>query len=73
MSAPKAGLEGRIVAAHGRHYRVELPDGSTRQCFPRGKKAGAAVGDYVRITPQGQDEGSIDAVLPPPRSRVRVT
>jgi ribosome biogenesis GTPase len=64
MSAPKAALEGRIIAAHGRHYRVELPGGSTRQCFPRGKKAGAAVGDYVRITPQGQDEGSIDAVLP---------
>lgn len=64
MSAPKAALEGRIVAAHGRHYRVELPDGSTRQCFPRGKKAGAAVGDYVRIAPQGQDEGAIDAVLP---------
>lgn len=57
-------MEGRIVAAHGRHYRVEFPDGSSRQCFPRGKKAGAAVGDYVRITPQGQNEGSIDAVLP---------
>ncbi|HEX7748993.1 MAG TPA: ribosome small subunit-dependent GTPase A [Bordetella sp.] len=64
MSAPKTELEGRIIAAHGRHYRVELPDGSTRQCFPRGKKAGAAVGDYVRITPQGLDEGAIDAVLP---------
>lgn len=60
MSPP----EGRIIAAHGRHYRVELPDGSTRQCFPRGKKTGAAVGDYVRITPQGQHEGAIDAVLP---------
>lgn len=56
--------EGRIIAAHGRHYRVELPDGSVRQCFPRGKKTGAAVGDYVRITLQGQDEGAIDAVLP---------
>ncbi|MGN6578522.1 MAG: ribosome small subunit-dependent GTPase A [Bordetella sp.] len=64
MNAPKTELEGRIIAAHGRHYRVELPDGSTRQCFPRGKKTGAAVGDYVRITPQGQDEGAIDAVLP---------
>ena len=57
-------IEGRIVAAHGRHYRVEFPDGSARQCFPRGKKAGAAVGDYVRVTPQGRDEGAIDAVLP---------
>ncbi|KOF53101.1 MULTISPECIES: ribosome small subunit-dependent GTPase A [unclassified Achromobacter] len=61
---PDAGLEGRIIAAHGRHYTVELPDGSLRKCFPRGKKAGAAVGDRVRIAPQGRDEGAIDAILP---------
>ena len=53
--------EGRIIAAHGRHYTVELADGTLRKCFPRGKKAGAAVGDLVRITPQGKDEGAIDA------------
>jgi len=64
-SAPAAAAnEGRIIAAHGRHYTVELPDGSLRKCFPRGKKAGAAVGDRVRITPQGKDEGAIDAILP---------
>ena len=57
-------LEGRIVAAHGRHYVVEFPDGSVRHCFPRGKKAGAAVGDRVRVAPQGRDEGAIDAILP---------
>lgn len=57
-------LEGRIIAAHGRHYTVELPDGSVRKCFPRGKKTGPAVGDLVRISPQGKDEGAIDAVLP---------
>ena len=57
-------LEGRIIAAHGRHYVVEFPDGSQRHCFPRGKKAGAAVGDHVRIAPQGRDEGAIDAILP---------
>jgi ribosome biogenesis GTPase len=56
-------LQGRIVAAHGRHYTVELPDGSVRKCFPRGKKAGPAVGDRVIISPQGKDEGSIDQVL----------
>ncbi|HEY0296829.1 MAG TPA: ribosome small subunit-dependent GTPase A [Bordetella sp.] len=64
MSETTASLEGRIIAAHGRHYMVEFPDGTTRQCFPRGKKAGAAVGDFVRISPQGRDEGAIDAVLP---------
>ena len=56
--------EGRVIAAHGRHYMVELPDGSVRQCYPRGKKTGAAVGDRVRVTLQGRDEGAIDAVLP---------
>lgn len=59
-SAP--ALHGRIIAAHGRHYTVELPDGSLRKCFPRGKKAGATVGDYVDISPQGADEGSIDRI-----------
>lgn len=57
-------LEGRIVAAHGRHYSVEMADGTVRQCYPRGKKAGAAVGDHVRIAPQGRDEGAIEQILP---------
>ncbi|MBV7503294.1 ribosome small subunit-dependent GTPase A [Achromobacter sp. ACM05] len=61
MSAP---MEGRIIAAHGRHYTVELANGALRKCFPRGKKTGAAVGDRVKITPQGKDEGAIDAILP---------
>src|SRR3546814_3428234 len=47
----------------GRHYTVEMPDGHIRKCFPRGKKAGAAVGDKVIINPQGADEGSIDRIL----------
>lgn len=56
-------LEGRVIAAHGRHYEVELADGSLRQCYPRGKKAAAAaVGDYVAIAPEGLDGGSIAAV-----------
>ncbi|KDC62479.1 ribosome small subunit-dependent GTPase A [Bordetella bronchiseptica] len=62
MSSNQA--EGLIIAAHGRHYTVELADGSLRQCFPRGKKNGPAVGDRVRITPQGRDGGAIEAVLP---------
>lgn len=57
--AANAPMQGRIVAAHGRHYSVELPDGQVRKCFPRGKKAGAAVGDWVVIEPQGEDEGVI--------------
>src|SRR5690554_2945020 len=57
-------LRGRIIAAHGRHYTVELADGTVRTCFPRGKKAGATVGDQVLISPQGEREGAIDEVLP---------
>jgi ribosome biogenesis GTPase len=64
MSIDAAANEGRVIAAHGRHYIVELPDGTTRHCYPRGKKAGPAVGDLVRIAPQGRDEGAIEAVLP---------
>lgn len=56
-------LQGRIIAAHGRHFTVELPDGTVRKCFPRGKKSDAAVGDMVVITPQGADEGVIERIL----------
>lgn len=63
-SAPAAADTGRIIAAHGRHYTVEMPDGSTRRCHPRGKRTGAAVGDLVHILPQGADEGVIEAIMP---------
>lgn len=59
-----AQATGRIISAHGRHYVVELADGTVRQCYPRGKKSGAAVGDRVSITLQGRDEGALDAILP---------
>jgi len=55
---------GRVVSSHGRHYIVELPDGSTRHCFPRGKKGQAVVGDEVAITLQGTGEGAIEKILP---------
>ncbi|MFC4277770.1 ribosome small subunit-dependent GTPase A [Achromobacter aloeverae] len=57
-------LQGRIIGAHGRHFLVEFEDGTQRLCFPRGKKAGAAVGDRVTVSPEGRDEGAIDAILP---------
>ncbi len=53
---------GRIISSHGRHYMVELEDGSLRKCFPRGKKGGPAVGDWVVVTLKGE-EGSIERIL----------
>jgi len=61
VSGPAAGL---VVAAFGRHYTVELPDGTTRQCYPRGKKGAAAVGDIVNISLQGVSEGAIESIAP---------
>jgi len=56
--------EGRVIAAHGRHFIVAMSDGSQRHCFPRGKKTGPAVGDAVLIHPQGAAEGTIERILP---------
>jgi ribosome biogenesis GTPase len=56
-------LEGTIVAAHGRQYRVEFPDGETLLCFPRGKKSEVACGDRVSVLRSG-DAGVIDAIAP---------
>ncbi len=61
-TASAAQQNGRIVSSHGRHYMVELADGTLRQCFPRGKKGGAAVGDNVVVSIKGQ-EGSIERIL----------
>lgn len=59
-----AGLRGRVIAAFGRHFTVEFEDGSTRQCYPRGKKGTATVGDWVLVAPEGPAEGAILSVLP---------
>jgi ribosome biogenesis GTPase / thiamine phosphate phosphatase len=40
----------RIIAAFGRQYLAELPDGERLICVPRGKKSEVAVGDVVDIT-----------------------
>lgn len=53
---------GLVVAAFGRHFSVELPDGTLRTCFTRGKKTGPAVGDLVEVSLQGSDEGAIDRI-----------
>ncbi len=60
----KTLLQGRVIATHGRHCFVELEDGRTIKCFPRGKRSDVAVGDRVTVQAQGQDEGSIEKIEP---------
>ena len=51
-----------IVAAHGRQYRVELDDGRTLLCFPRGKKSELACGDQVSIQLSSDNQGVIESI-----------
>jgi ribosome biogenesis GTPase len=57
-------MEGRVIAAHGRQYVVELADGSLLPCFPRGKKSDVACGDRVDIQRTSDDQGVIEAIQP---------
>lgn len=57
-------LDGTVIAAHGRHYLVELADGSALPCFTRGKKSEVACGDRVRILRSNDEQGVIEAVQP---------
>jgi ribosome biogenesis GTPase len=52
---------GRVVAAHGRHFIVETPDGDRLTCHPRGKRSDCVVGDQVRWQTSG-DEGVIEHI-----------
>lgn len=54
---------GRVVAAHGRHVRIETPDGVRMSCHLRGKKSECVVGDMVRWQPAG-DEGVVEHIEP---------
>ena len=54
-------MQGRIISAHGRHY-VARVDEQLWHCYTRGKRAGICVGDYVEISPQGNNEARIENV-----------
>lgn len=57
-------MDGRVIAAHGRQYVVELADGSLLPCFPRGKKSEIACGDRVDIKRTSDDQGVVEAIQP---------
>jgi ribosome biogenesis GTPase len=63
-------LHGTIIAAYGRHYLVELADGTQLECVPRGKKSEAACGDRVAVQPTADPgsaaigQGVIEDILP---------
>jgi ribosome biogenesis GTPase len=48
---------GTVVAAFGRHYEIEMADGSIATGYPRGKKSPYACGDEVDLSPDGQITG----------------
>ena len=56
--------QGLVIAAHGKRYDVELPDGSVISCVTRGKKSELACGDQVRIKHTGPNEAVIEDFLP---------
>lgn len=51
---------GLIVAAYGKRYNVELPDGRILSCVTRGKKVDNAAGDRVTVTLTANNEGVIE-------------
>ncbi len=57
-------MEGRVIAAHGRQYVVELADGTLLPCFPRGKKSEIACGDRVDVKRTSDDQGVVEAIQP---------
>lgn len=60
MSTQKEGL---ITSAFGRHYQLELSNGTRLLAHPRGKKSDAVVGDRVAWQ-HSQDEAVIEKILP---------
>ena len=57
-------LQGRIIAAHGRHYLVDTGNGEHLPCVTRGKKSDVACGDWVEIMRTSDDQGVIENILP---------
>ncbi|HEY6093547.1 MAG TPA: ribosome small subunit-dependent GTPase A [Gallionellaceae bacterium] len=63
-------VPGRIIAAFGRQYLAELPDGELLVCLTRGKKSEVACGDQVEVqrtaaaSAQDGAQGVIESIHP---------
>ena len=57
-------MQGLVVAAYGKRYKVELADKSRISCVTRGKKTDLACGDKVTIKLTDKSEGVIESLLP---------
>lgn len=57
-------LYGLIVAAFGRQYEIELPDGRRITGYPRGKKSVYACGDRVELEPASDNQAQMIRALP---------
>ncbi len=64
MANKSLQVQGRIIAAFGRHYLAELADGEQISCVPRGKKSEVACGDRVELQRTSDDQAVIEAILP---------
>ena len=53
-------LEGRIVAAYGRRYLVELRDGTMLDCVTRGRRGALACGDRVTVRRSAAGQGVVE-------------
>ena len=57
-------LEGTVVAAFGRHYEIELSDGTLITGYPLGKKSVYACGDRVALERASDNQAQIVRHLP---------
>lgn len=57
-------LQGTVVAAFGKRFKVELNDKQRISCVTRGKKTDIACGDQVNIKLTDKREGVVENILP---------
>jgi len=58
-------LQGRVTAAYGKRYAVEIDNvQGTIDCVTRGKKTDVACGDRVAVKLTGSHQGVIETILP---------